>query len=817
MMNLRENTQTEAMVNQLIDRVDQIMSPPSKLKEFLSKIAVYSRSEYDYTLNDLLEQTDIGPKDFVAAFNKEETPKEFVDNLMQDQILIVTARRNFIYFSGNHQPLIQVSAPPAPYRIAGRSIVNEDTTTTYTVHTRNVPDDTTLYWTINHLTTQERDFGKTSGSFKITTNTGTFDVLIKDDILTEGPQSFEIQLHTVSKSGEVVRTKRVRIEDTSPVWGSYHFVTGEPTIGDYLSIPASNDFSLPGDFTIEFWMWISPDVNTSHGILSQVTANPIDDISVTYSSLSGLLIIGGTITTTAPPAYKWTHVAIVKYLGNLTIFYNGAYAGGQGSSSWTPSNTTGPLYIGVEQVNLNDPASSIGLYSGYLTGIKICKSARYIYEFNPWALTRLTPGLSNTYPVLVLQALETYPYYDASASHKTVINHDVVWSDSHPVAYPRGSLRFGKNEGDDFATLDVTANQFISATQNTFTVEAWICMTVYPTTTQFDVPSVIYSGVVPPDAGLNWAFGPLGDGRLAFYWYNQGQKFVCGTTILSLNAWYHVAATANDGVINLYVDGVVEGTSAYDPLQNAPLLTDRDGNSNSIVLGQYSDMVRFYGYVSNVRVLNGISEYAYGENDPISEPLPLIDGTQLMLYSVPSTNSKEYLRDSSPNEFVLSLFNDTSVDLFNPFDSFIRFEDYLEFGPRTASFTVYDILIEASSITSGEPPAGSYIKVNGVTVASDASIGDGVEMATGHTLAVIDHTNAACQVAYFNTFSSVLDTANLAAAIASIPAGEIMVLVSHDNCSCGEVLRDALSSVFTLPGPEWTQQRYAHIIIAVRR
>jgi hypothetical protein len=818
MMNLRENTQTEAMVNQLIDRVDQIMSPPPKLKEFLSKIAVYSRSEYDYTLNDLLEQTDIGPKDFVAAFNKEETAKEFVDNLMQDQILTVTERRNFIYFSGNHQPLIQSSTPPSPYRIAGHSIINEDTTTTYTVHTRNVPDDTTLYWTLNHLTTQERDFGKTSGSFKINSNTGTFDILVKDDILTEGPQSFEIELHTVSKSGEVVRTKRVRIEDTSPVWGSYRFVTGEPTIGDYLSIPASNDFSLPGDFTIEFWMWINPGFETTHGILSQVTANPIDDISVTYSSLSGLLIIGGTITITAPPAQKWIHVAIVKYNGNLTIFYNGSIAGTWGSTSWTPSNSTGPLYIGVEQVNLADPASSIGLYDGLLTGIKICKSARYLYEFNPWARTRLISESIFTQPILVLQALQTYPYHDASPSHKTVINHDVVWEDSHPVPYPYGSLRLQMGgTGSDFASVNTGSQVLFSNTQNTFTVEAWICMTSNPVTNDIDVPSAISYGALPPYSGLTWSFGPLADRRLSFYWYNSGLKYICGTTILDINKWYHIAVTANDGVLNLYVNGVVEGTSAYDPLQNSPLLTDRDGISSYIVFGQYADMARFYGYVSNVRIIDGISEYAYGENGAISKPLPVIDGTQLMLYTVPGENALQGLKDSSPNEFDLTLWNGTTTDPFNPFDLYPTYEDYLMFGPRTATRTLFDQVIEAVSITNGDPPVGSYINVNGTTIASDSSIGIGHPMIVGHTLAIIDHTNGSTKATVsFNTYQNPPGIASLNSTLESVEAGDILILVSHDSCSCDITTRNILTSIYGSSGITWLDERYAHIVIAVR-
>ena len=99
--------------------------------------------------------------------------------------------------------------------------VDEGSSITVNVTTANVPDGTTLYWTIDFdpflgNTADPTDFGVTSGSFNIASSAGSFTVSPLADGLTEGAQFFKVQVRTVSTGGTVVLTSDyITINDTS--------------------------------------------------------------------------------------------------------------------------------------------------------------------------------------------------------------------------------------------------------------------------------------------------------------------------------------------------------------------------------------------------------------------------------------------------------------------------------------------------------------------------------------------------------------------------------------------------------------------------
>jgi len=85
--------------------------------------------------------------------------------------------------------------------------VDEGSSTRWNVATTNVPDGTTLYWTILDITTHGiDDFTAVSGSCVITANASFFDVAPVTDSLSEGNEYFRVQLRTGSISGTVVAT-----------------------------------------------------------------------------------------------------------------------------------------------------------------------------------------------------------------------------------------------------------------------------------------------------------------------------------------------------------------------------------------------------------------------------------------------------------------------------------------------------------------------------------------------------------------------------------------------------------------------------------
>ena len=88
---------------------------------------------------------------------------------------------------------------------------------TYTVVTENIANGTSLNWAVNHISTGAADFGGngTSGTFTINSNTGSFQIDIDADEITEGNQTF-----TLTTSGTVAHPNdgavNVSVTKTSP-------------------------------------------------------------------------------------------------------------------------------------------------------------------------------------------------------------------------------------------------------------------------------------------------------------------------------------------------------------------------------------------------------------------------------------------------------------------------------------------------------------------------------------------------------------------------------------------------------------------------
>lgn len=110
---------------------------------------------------------------------------------------------------------------PPTYSISpSAASVNEGSSVTFTVTTANVPNGTTLYFSTNVITgtVNSSDFSDSAitGSFTITNNTATITRTLTNDVTTEGPESFQLQVRTGSTSGTIVATSStVTIGDTS--------------------------------------------------------------------------------------------------------------------------------------------------------------------------------------------------------------------------------------------------------------------------------------------------------------------------------------------------------------------------------------------------------------------------------------------------------------------------------------------------------------------------------------------------------------------------------------------------------------------------
>ena len=161
---------------------------------------------------------------------------------------------------------------------------------------------------------------------------------------------------------------------------------------DYLVAPASTDWNLGNNWTIEFWIRSNnnsaSNINIPGGqwaLLNQggwYGAMP-DDNCILVGMAGGYLTINqsasGDISFAEPTTQQWTHVAIVNNGGGSAqkVYYNGVEqtALGANYTSNGKTNTTEPLYIGRLK-----PGSG-GYFDGKMAMIRISNTAKYLTAF----------------------------------------------------------------------------------------------------------------------------------------------------------------------------------------------------------------------------------------------------------------------------------------------------------------------------------------------------------------------------------------------------------------------------------------------------
>jgi hypothetical protein len=163
--------------------------------------------------------------------------------------------------------------------------------------------------------------------------------------------------------------------------GSSVFFDGN---GDYLSSPASTDWNLGGDWTIDLWLF--PTSFHTSNMFPETYFNTL----FSYIPASGWLqvFLNGTgqvkissqaqgeqtWTNQTVPMYQWTHLAIVSSSTSVTVYINGV---SQGSKTITTPSSSGAIQIGWD----GNPERE---FTGYMDEFRISKGiARWTSDFTP--------------------------------------------------------------------------------------------------------------------------------------------------------------------------------------------------------------------------------------------------------------------------------------------------------------------------------------------------------------------------------------------------------------------------------------------------
>jgi hypothetical protein len=323
--------------------------------------------------------------------------------------------------------------------------------------------------------------------------------------------------------------------------------------GDYLTIPASNDFNFgTGNFTIEMWFR-----RISGGAIDIIVGNRGTGFVsgnfafYTYSSSIEFdyrndLIANNTLTTSISNNI-WYHFAIVRNGTSLTLYKDGAV----GQAKTIGSTET----FGSSSIDLSIGCNTVGTFplNGYIDELRISNTARYTTTFTP----STAPFVNDPNTVLLIHADgadATTTFTDDNISYRTKKGITAIGNAQIDTAQSKFGGAAAQFDGNGDYLLIRPLTEFAFGTNN-FTIEFWLRVTTI---------SLQYQNILDMrTAGSQFA-------SVIFLEYGV-LKFGDGYTVritngsnLSINTWYHIAVSRSATSTKMFVDGTQVGSTYSD-------------------------------------------------------------------------------------------------------------------------------------------------------------------------------------------------------------------------------------------------------------
>jgi len=351
---------------------------------------------------------------------------------------------------------------------------------------------------------------------------------------TDGSQTFDDLStgdHTISVTGDV------RWFAPKVGAGAMAFDGDE----DFLTLSSSAGNAMiggTGSWTIEGWLnWdgsggaIFMEQGNSAERALQIWIQPDGDIQVYLSDTDGSFPFNEVSGTTLT-AHTWTHIALVKNGSAITLYKDGARDSViDGSVTQAEINNSGYIFhIGIYR-------SAAGAYSsdwpGYMDQVRISRVVRYTGASFTAPTTAFTDDINT---VLLLNADQNQGTWFENQATGLAISTD---------------SRMDFDGTGDYLSIPDSSDWDLGA--GDFTVEGWIRASTTGEQT-------IFGTEVDTGTAGRWAFHLGSANKLEFFVRGQADPLVESTAVLSIGAWYHVAAERSSGTITLYINGSVDGT-----------------------------------------------------------------------------------------------------------------------------------------------------------------------------------------------------------------------------------------------------------------
>lgn len=391
----------------------------------------------------------------------------------------------------------------------------------------------------------------------------------------------------------LISTTQKRFGDNSiKVSGNHHFRMAN----------ADGRFNYPTeDFTVECWVhplaFVAGDV---HIIGRDGSASSPGGYKLALNNMRPRMFysnIGATSWTATTvftgselPLNRWSHLAMTRAGNILKLFVNGKLLITQAFGGTMSAGTGLPFTIGATQ-------SSTEGFNGYIDSVRVTKAIRYAESFTPKLLTDVAvrgdaggeslAGYDTYYSNNVFAA----PLDGSFEARRQGVPVNVM----PQTGFDQTRLMFGKptftcTTGVNSVLSYSHVNPLIPATD--FTVESWVNSTYNDVNASFGIVSQFGAG--------GWGL-VLRSGQCRFYYTST--LFIASTTNFADGQWKHIAVTRRNGVITMYVNGVVEATVSY---------TGSFSLAAATLVGRVAGNPPAAGYrvnLADLRVTNGFSRY----------------------------------------------------------------------------------------------------------------------------------------------------------------------------------------------------------------
>ena len=383
-------------------------------------------------------------------------------------------------------------------------------------------------------------------------------------------------------------------------------------VGDYLEIPSSTLFDFgTWDFTIEAWIY-----PTSYSNYPTIFSRQ-DDTELAFQlrlstggNLQSILrqYGSGVVTLTSSttvPLNQWSHVAIERYNGTITLYIDGINKS-SGSNSYNLSSSDNEnVHIGALQYAAT---SAVQFFNGYIDDLRVTNGgARYTGNFTPpnqavYKPYNYDPYLDNVSLLLHMDGDNNSTTFKDNSSNDLTVTPNGNAKISTTQSKTGGASGYFDGSGD---YLELPLSDSFDLSTGDFTIESWCYLTNGGSSAQ-------YRFIVCNDdilATRGWRLIVNDSNQLSFSFNSGSTSYsVIDTNTFTLNTWLHVAVVRSGDNLLLFKDGTQVASTAVTGItfnySNVQTLVGDSRQGTPTPLNHL-----WYGYIDELRITKGTARY----------------------------------------------------------------------------------------------------------------------------------------------------------------------------------------------------------------